>query len=208
VAEGRVSVIYSGVVGEGEVMAADRAAAKARYGLPERYVLYLGTLEPRKNVVSIVRAFDAIAGKVKHDLVIAGAPGWLCGELDKALAAARHRKRMHVTGFVREQDKAALYQLADLFVYPSLYEGFGFPPLEALLQGTPVITSLNSALPEVVGEWATLINPYDTAELALVLKELLQDLPVVTEQNKKSIREKYNWDETARQTLQIIESVV
>lgn len=208
VSENRVSVVYSGVPGAGEVSSKARAVAKARYNLPEQFVLYLGTLEPRKNVVSIIRAFDVIAHSVSHDLVIAGSPGWLMKEFNKALAGVKHRSRIHVTGFIREQDKMALYELADLFVYPSLYEGFGFPPLEALLNGTPVVTSLNSALPEVVGEWATLIDPYDRSELALVMKELLNDLPEVSEEDKRAIREKYSWDEAARQTLKIIESVV
>ncbi|MFH1354121.1 MAG: glycosyltransferase family 1 protein [bacterium] len=207
VPENQVSVIYSGVPEAGEVSSKTRAAVKARYNLPERFVLYLGTLEPRKNVVSIVRAFDNIADSIPHGLVIAGSPGWLMKEFDKVLIGTGHRSRIQVTGFIREQDKMALYEMADLFVYPSLYEGFGFPPLEALLNGTPVITSLNSALPEVVGEWAILIDPYDTGELALVMKELLQDLPVVSEEDRRAIREKYSWDEAARQTLKIIESV-
>jgi len=208
VPQARVSVVYSGVSEMAPPTSQARAAAKARYRLPERFVLYLGTLEPRKNVVSIIRAYDAIAGSVPHDLVIAGARGWLMGDFDKALVRARHRSRMHVPGFIREEDKAALYAQADLFVYPSLYEGFGFPPLEALLAGAPVITSFNSALPEVVGEWASLIDPYNVSELALVMKELLNDLPTVSEEDKKAIRYKYSWDEAARKTLAVMESVV
>jgi len=202
--EEKVAVIYSGVVG----LKSGQAGELAKYKIPLKYLLYLGTLEPRKNVSSIVRAFDEMADEVEQDLVIAGESGWLMSELEATLATMRHRRRVHLIGFVEEEDKTALYAAADLFVYPSLYEGFGFPPLEALLAGTPVITSYNSSLPEVVGDWATLIDPYDTAELALVMKELLNDLPEVTETMKQNIRDKYSWDRAARQTLDIIERVV
>lgn len=203
----KIRVIYSGVAepdGKGDRI----ESVKKRYKLPDKFVMYLGTLEPRKNVAGIIHAFDAIAPVVEHDLVIAGADGWLMGEIDRALNNSSNRSRIHLTGFISEEDKWDLYRMADLFVYPSLYEGFGFPPLEALLSGTPVITSNNSSLPEVVGEWATLIDPYDTAELALVMKELLNDLPEVEESVRREIREKYSWDRAARETLEVIESVV
>jgi glycosyltransferase involved in cell wall biosynthesis len=204
----RVSVVYSGVDVKRQSSAMALAALRESYELPQRFVLYLATLEPRKNVNSIIRAFDAIAGGVPHDLVIAGARGWLTGATERAYHEARHRERIHFLGFIEENDKQALYQAADLFVYPSLYEGFGFPPLEALSAGTPVITSWNSSLPEVVGQWATLIDPYDVAELALVMGELLRDLPTVSEETREAIRRKYSWDRAAQETLAIIEDVV
>jgi glycosyltransferase involved in cell wall biosynthesis len=203
----KIKVIYSGVTGM-DSNEDRRELMKKRYNLPDKFVMYLGTLEPRKNVSGIIQAFDAIASEVEHDLVIAGANGWLMGEIDRALNNSRGRSRIHLTGFISEEDKWELYKMANLFVYPSLYEGFGFPPLEALLSGTPVITSNNSSLPEVVGKWATLIDPFDTAELALVMKELLNELPVVEESVRREIREKYLWDRAAKETLDVIESVV
>lgn len=200
-----VSVVYSGVRELAQVTSGD---VRKKYKLPQRYVLYLGTLEPRKNVSSIIRAYDAIADQVSCDLVIAGAPGWLMGEVNLALDRAVHRSRIHMPGFIDEVDKGALYASADLFVYPSLYEGFGFPPLEALLAGTPVITSFNSSLPEVVGQWATLVDPYDISELALVMRELLGDLPKVSMATRRAVIERYSWDRAAKQTLAIIEQVV
>ncbi len=208
IASDRIDIVYSGVAERAEVTSRERASAKARYKLPERFVLYLGTLEPRKNVVSIVRAFDAIADDVSHHLVIAGASGWLTGDIDRVLSEANHRERIHTISFVEERHKAAVYELADLFVYPSLYEGFGFPPLEALVSGTPVITSCNSSLPEVVGSWSVMVNPYDSSELALVMRELLRDLPEVSEKDKQEIKTKYSWDRAARQTLAVLEGVV
>jgi glycosyltransferase involved in cell wall biosynthesis len=197
----RISVIYSGVTLE------DGADIRQWQSLPEKFILYLGTLEPRKNIVSLVEAFSAIAGSVKHDLVIAGAPGWLNAPLERAVHLSPVRERIHRIGFVPDKFKASLYATADIFVYPSFYEGFGFPPLEALLAGTPVVTSYNSALPEVVGEWATLIDPYKPAELATVLQELLRDPPQVTVQIKQHIRDRFSWTRAAGATLDILRSM-
>jgi glycosyltransferase involved in cell wall biosynthesis len=203
----KISVVYSGVRVPGEAPDEKAAAAvRQTYRLPEKFVLHLATLEPRKNVDSLIRAFDAIADSVPHDLVVAGARGWLSGALDRAYEGARHKDRIHFPGFIAEEDKMTLYAAADLFVYPSLYEGFGFPPLEALSAGTPVITSYNSSLPEVVGEWAVLINPYDVGELALTMKELLQDPPEVAAEDQARLRQKYSWERAAQETLAIIES--
>ena len=199
--EERISVIYSGVnLPEGEEVRRWRR-------LPERFILYLGTLEPRKNVVSLVEAFSAIAPDIVQDLVIAGSPGWLEKPLERAIALSPARQRIHQIGFVPDHLKASLYREADLFVYPSFYEGFGFPPLEALLAGTPVVTSYNSALPEVVGEWATLINPYKPAELAAVILELLREPKAVSEAAQRQIRERFSWDRAARATVDILQAI-
>lgn len=128
--------------------------------------------------------------------------------VEKAVANSSAKKRIHRIGFVDEADKSKLYQQADLFVYPSFYEGFGFPPLEALLAGTPVITSHNSSLPEVVGDWATMINPYDVSELALVMKEMINTSPLVSKQVQEKIIKKFSWDNAAKQTLEVFDKVV
>ena len=205
----KISVVYSGVrvPPAGELTQPAQGDARRKYGLPEKFVLHLATLEPRKNVDSVIRAWDAIADRVPHDLVIAGSRGWLPRTIDRAYERARHQPRIHFPGFIAEADKMALYAAADVFVYPSLYEGFGFPPLEALLAGTPVITSNNSSLPEVVGEWAALVNPYDVAELALTMKEILRDRPPVLEADRQRLARQYSWERAARETLAIIESV-
>jgi glycosyltransferase involved in cell wall biosynthesis len=100
-----------------------------------------------------------------------------------------------------------MYALADLFVYPSFYEGFGFPPLEALAQGTPVVTSWLSSLPEVVGEWAFLVNPMEVGEIALVMEELLRRPCRVPPQVSAAVQERFTWDKAAVGTLQILERV-
>ncbi len=199
----KVEVVYSGI-GADQKKTSDEKAGSLRkvWGLPERYILFLGTLEPRKNVVSVIRAFDAVAQFVKQDLVVAGEKGWLGQEMAGEIEKAKHKRRMHVIGSVREKDKSSLYEGADLFVYPSFYEGFGFPPLEALVREKPVITSNNSSLPEIVGDWATLVDYGDVAELALVM---LEELPKVGANVKKSVYEKYSWERAAAQTLRVIE---
>ncbi len=145
--------------------------------------------------------------EVDHDLVIAGESGWKQHEVYRLLASGSAPRRIRMLGFIPEEEKYALYAAADLFVYPSFYEGFGFPPLEALLAGTPVITSFNSALPEVVGQWATLVDPYDTSQLAAVMLELLREPARVSADIRSAIRQQYSWQEAAKKTLQVIESV-
>ncbi len=206
--EEQISVVHSGIHSHRAPDAKEIARVRSRYNLPEKFILYVGTHEPRKNIPGLIRAYQAIRGQVDQDLVISGEKGWQTGELRNALATPEQRERIHLAGFIQEEDKGALYAAADLFVYPSFYEGFGFPPLEALMAGTPVVTSFNSALPEIVGEWATLTDPYNPAELAAVLKELLHDLPVVTEEIKRTIAERYSWDQAALQTLEVLQAVV
>lgn len=204
----RVSVVHSGMSNTKEALPADIGRVRNRYKLPPKYILFLGTFEPRKNIISIVRAFEAVASRLVQDLVIAGSPGWLMKPMINAINCSPVRRRIKIIGFVEEADKSALYAAADLFVYPSFYEGFGFPPLEALLAGTPALVSYNSSLPEVVGDWATLVNPYDPSEIAQVLVELLRKPQRVGVDTRKRIMERYDWDKTAHATLAVIEGAI
>lgn len=205
----RISVVYSGIAlpEVGESIEAQQKIRR-KYNLPANYILSFGVFEPRKNIDGIITAFSAVADTFPHHLVIAGSPGWLMQHTRRLAATSGQRQRIHFIGPVAPADTAALYAGADLFVYPSFYEGFGFPPLEALAAGTPVITSRHSSLPEIVGEWATMVNPYDTAELALVLREVLRQPQRVAPAVRLTIRERYSWDEAARQTVAILERVV
>lgn len=204
-----ISVVYSGI-------SASRTSAtpfqvqnvKRKYTLPEKFLLFVGTMEPRKNISGVVSAFSAIANRVSQDLVIAGEQGWKIRELMSHIASSPYSDRIHLVGFVAEEDKNALYAAADVFLYPSFYEGFGFPPLEAMVNGTPAVVSFNSSLPEVVGEWATLVDPYNTSQIAAVLEELLVSPTRVPASVQKEIREKYSWERAAKETVKILESVV
>lgn len=153
----------------------DFSRIRARYGLPERFLLFLGTIEPRKNLPRLIRAWDRIAERNHCDLVIAGREGWKTSDYRKALRNARHRSRIHVTGFVPNDDLPTLTALSAGFVWPSLYEGFGLPPLDAMACGVPVLTSATSSIPEVVGDAAVLVDPEDEGALADGMLRLLND---------------------------------
>lgn len=209
VAADRISVVHSGITVSGiGGSVEDEQSVRRKYNLPANYILSFGVFEPRKNIDGIIAAFSAVADTFPHHLVIAGSPGWLMQRTRRLAANSEYRARIHFIGPVAQSDTAALYTGADLFVYPSFYEGFGFPPLEALAAGTPVITSRHSSLPEIVGEWATMVNPYDTAELALVLREILRQPQRVTSAIRLAVRERYSWERAARQTAAVLERVV
>ena len=142
----------------------------------DRYVLALATIEPRKNLPTLVRAFDAVAdGDADLHLVIGGPDGWGVQAFDAACATARHRARVHRLGFVDDRDRRDLLAGAALLAYPSLYEGFGHPPLEAMQAGIPVVASNAGALPEVLGDAALLPDPFDVEAVADALARALAD---------------------------------
>jgi glycosyltransferase involved in cell wall biosynthesis len=151
------------------------AELRRRLGLDGPYLLGLGTVEPRKDLPTLVRAFAALAADLPHRLVLAGLAGWGAGELAAAVAASGVADRILVAGYVPEADKAALLTGADVFAYPSLYEGFGLPVLEAMACGTPVVTTTGGSLPEVADDAATLIEPGDPHALAAAVAKLATD---------------------------------
>ena len=185
-------------------------AVRARYGLPPRFVLHVGTIEPRKNLLRLIAAFEELRKQPDYrdlGLVLAGKPGWL---VEPILERARMTPGVVLTGAVADDDLPALYTLADVLAYPSLYEGFGFPPLEALACGTPAVTSNTSSLPELVADVALMVDPQDTAALATALKRALDD-PAVAEAARTAGPKhaaRFTWTETARQLLEVYHSLV
>ncbi len=154
------------------------SALRARWGLPARYILHVGTIEPRKNLVRLIGAFmGLVAGGHDdgHDLVLAGRRGWMYDSVFDAAEASGLRERIHFLNYVPEPDLPLLYNLATVFVYPSLYEGFGLPVLEAMACGTPVVAARTPALVELVGNAAMLIDPMDEASITVILELLLED---------------------------------
>jgi glycosyltransferase involved in cell wall biosynthesis len=174
----RVSVVYPGLdplflkpPSQEEVR-----AFRSRLGLPERYVLYLGTLEPRKNVPALARAFDSVRDEFEDvDLVIAGGKGWGFEAIFAEIERLDLGRRVHLPGFVAAEELPLWYAGAEIFVYPSRYEGFGLPPLEAMACGTPVITTDVTSLGEVVGDAGRLVPPDDEEALASAMAALLRD---------------------------------
>ena len=173
--------------------------------LPQRYILFLGTLEPRKNLPRLLTAYASIAHRIPHDLVLAGRIGWKSGPLFELLKSEDLRSRIHLTGFVEVQHLSALLTMADLMAYPSLYEGFGLPVVEAMACGTPVLTSSVSSLPEAAGGAAILADPYSVEDIAAKLLELSVDAGLRAELSKKGLTRvsELSWEQTARMTLQV-----
>lgn len=156
----------------------EEQALRKKYSLPEKFILSLGTIEPRKNLIALIRAFEHFQSKAmsqeekKISLVIAGGRGWLGEETFSAVENSLFKDQIFLIGFVEKEEKPLLYRLAEVFVYPSLFEGFGYPPLEAMASGTPVIVSNNSSLSEIVEDAGILIDPFHPFEIFLALKEL------------------------------------
>ncbi len=184
---------------------ADPREVRDRLKIPEPYVLFVGTLEPRKNLVSLVRAYRRAAGNgAPHTLVLAGPMGWQPGALLRELALPGPGDVV-LTGTVSASDLDALYRDASAFVYPSVYEGFGLPVLEALARGVPTIASNASSVPEVAGDAGIAVDPRSIADLADALERVLGDASLAEDLSRRG-RERaarFTWDETARRTLQV-----
>jgi glycosyltransferase involved in cell wall biosynthesis len=184
----------------------DRIAdVRRRYGLGAApYIFTVGTLEPRKNQVRLIKAFELIADSFPDlRLVLAGGRGWKMSQIDEALVHSRCTDRIHWLDFVAADDLQALYAGAHLFAYPSLYEGFGLPLLEAMAAGVPVLTSSVSSLPEVVGSAGVLVNPSSTDDIRAGLQRLLEDADLRRELSRrgKEREAQFTWRRTAEQTF-------
>lgn len=182
---------------------------KGKYNVNYPFILYVGTENPRKNLERLVIAYNKISPKIPHKLVLAGPikRKTLIKILKRYNLSKDLLKRIILLGYVPDEDLPVLYTLADLFVYPSLYEGFGFPPLEAMACGTPVITSNVSSIPEVVGKAAVLVNPINSDEVATSILQSLEDVKLrrkLSYLGRKQVR-KYTWESTANKTRKIYE---
>lgn len=180
-------------------------AARTKYDTSDQFVLAVSNMQPRKNLSRLMRAFMQAKQNytLPHKLVLVGQPLWSSAPL---LAEARALgSAVVVTGYVPDADLPLLYNAADVFCYPSLYEGFGLPVLEAMACGAPVITSNASSLPEVAGTAARMVNPYDIQELACALGELLTDAPLRAKMRADGLAHagSFSWQRTAQQTLQV-----
>ena len=188
------------------------SAVKSKYGIAGDYVLYVGTLHPRKNLLRLIEAFAMLNsgfGIGDSGLVIAGRKGWLYDEIFDRVKSLGLTDRVILTGYVAEADLPALLSGARLFAFPSLHEGFGFPVLEAMSCGVPVVCSNSSSLPEVAGDAALLIDPLDTTALAAALARLLADesLRVSLVARGYEQARRFSWERAARQVLSIIEEL-
>lgn len=181
------------------------AAFRARHSLPEHFVLYVGTLEPRKNLTTLLDAYRQIAPERRVPLLIGGGKGWMYTPVFERLEALGLRDSVHFVGYIEEEDLPLWYAAATLFVFPSLYEGFGMPPLEAMACGTPVVTSTSSSLPEVVGDAGLMIPPTDADALATAIVRLLNDSALRSELRQRGLQraQQFAWQTTAARTLAV-----
>lgn len=201
----KIEVIYPGIGEEFRKMEKfEIQKVREKYNLPQKFILYFGTIEPRKNIEGIINAFELL--KTDAKLVIAGSPGWIYKSVYKTAKKSKRSKDIIFTGFIEKEDKPALYNLAEVFVYPSFFEGFGFPPLEAMACGTPTIVSDVTSLPEVAGEAAIMVNPYNINEIAQAMNDVLEN-----EELRRQMRDgglvlskKFSWQNCAKATLKIL----
>lgn len=207
VPEGKVRVIPHGVDPQFAPQPPEaQRKIRERYGLHAPFVLYLGTIQPRKNLVRLVRAFERLADCMPDlELALGGKRGWLAEPIEQAIASSRHRERIHLLGYVPEEDLPALYSAAAVFTLPSLYEGFGLPALEAMACGVPVVASNRGALPEIAGP-ALLVDPLDVDALAEGLRQALQ--PDARQRLIAAGLEharRFRWEVAGRATLEVLE---
>ncbi len=162
----------------------------------------LSTLEPRKNITVLLKAFSKVADKVDYDLVLVGRKGWM---MDTVLEQYDVQKRIHITGFVKDKHISLIYKNALCFIFPSLYEGFGLPPVEALALGIPVIASDAASIPEILHKQATYFKNDSVSELEDILIELEKHLNMMPHGLNEYQRKEYNFERSANKVLRLIE---
>lgn len=184
---------------------------RERFGIREEFVLFVGTVEPRKNLHRLVEAFDKVlrTTSLRPQLVIAGGQGWLMDDFAAAIKAKGLEDHIRFTGYIHDEDLAALYSSCSAFTYPSLYEGFGLPPLEAMACGAPVITSNIPAIVESVSHAARTVDPHDVDDIAKAIAELLSDEKLRQHYSEAGLErsKKFTWEQTARKTLEVYRAI-
>ena len=179
---------------------------RGMYGLPEEYLLYVGTIEPRKNLERLLAAWTPLRRSGEcPPLVIVGKRGWLSGSFYAALEASPVREDIILTGYVLDADLPAIYSAATAFVWPSLYEGFGLPPLEAMACGTPVVCADASSMPEVVGDAALLFDPLDSDAVKAAMRQIAADGDLRDALRQRGLAQaaKFSWSHAAEETLEV-----
>lgn len=184
---------------------------RTRLGIEETFVLFVGTLEPRKNLITLVQAFAELmkSTDLRPQLVIAGQKGWLIGETLNYIEKERLSQRVKLTGYISDEDLRALYSCCAVCVYPSLYEGFGLPPLEAMACGAPVIASDVPSLAEAVGQATVVVPAKDVQKLAQAIVEMIREAGQRSHYSRAGLEHaaRFSWDRTAKLTLDIYREV-
>ncbi len=209
----KIEVIYSGIDPSfyQRFSSQEIESVKRKYRLPSHFILSVSGLEPRKNLESLIGAYLELKKemKIKQELVLVGSFHGADRNFKRKIKSLS-KGGVRFIGYIDRFERPLLYQLADVFVYPSYYEGFGFPPLESLAAGTPVIASTYSSLPEITGEAALLVDPYNKSEIKNALKKIIldQDLRRNLVNKGFDLCKKYTWEKTAERTLEVFRKVV
>jgi len=208
----KVKVIYEGAQVK-KILVRSKNDSLKRFKLWSKYILFIGTLTPRKNIIALLRAYKQILswepGFSEYQLVLAGAKSFKSEEIFDEIKDLKLNKQIKYLGYITHNQKIELMKKATCFTFPSSYEGFGLPVLEAMVLGTPVITSDISSLPEVAGKAALLVNPEKEQEIAKALKKLLSDKKLQAGLTKSGLEQakKFSWDKCAQETIKVYESV-
>ncbi|MCO5214559.1 MAG: glycosyltransferase family 4 protein [Thermomicrobiales bacterium] len=210
VPEGKIHAIPLATSGKVErVEGTSLNVFRMKWKIDRPYVVAVGTLEPRKNLPTLLRAFAHIKDQIDHQLVLVGPEGWLTGELKSTLEELDLGDRVRLTGWVSDEELGGWYSGADLFAFPSLYEGFGLPSVEAMRCGAPVLCSDNSAFPEVVGDAGVLLPAENVDAWAETMLSLLND-----ESRRRELRERgfaraelFSWERTAQETYDVYKEI-
>lgn len=206
--ESKISVVYHGKTADFHTGIEKRLieTVKFKYGVKKEYFLFIGTIEPRKNLKNLIIAFDKFYKKNKsYLLVISGKKGWYYSEIFDLINKLGLKEIINFTGYIEEKEKPYLISGARIFIYPSIYEGFGIPVIEAMSCGIPTITSNISSLPEVAGEAAFFADPSDPEDICKCMEKLTEDTETYNALVKKSLKQaaKFSWENTATKTINI-----
>ncbi|MBM4466901.1 MAG: glycosyltransferase family 4 protein, partial [Chloroflexi bacterium] len=212
----KVEVVYCGLDEAFRPLAKDQVAAfRSKRGLPERFILFVGTIEPRKNVTRLIEAFATLrpcdpatlrpCDPATLKLAIGGAKGWFYEDVFARVEELGLEDKVMFPGYIPASELPLWHNAAELFVYPSLYEGFGLPPLEAMACGTPVVAANTSSLPEVVGQAGLTVDPLDVEGLAEAMRRALGDEALRQEMRERGLQRAkgFSWTKTAQETVQV-----
>ena len=205
--EDKIKVIYHGI---NHSIFKRYDEVNLNFEIPEKFILSVGSIEPRKNLLGLLNAYNLLHSDIKSEykLVLVGFKGWGNSEIMELINT--NQENIHYLGFITDEELAKVYNLASCFVFPSFYEGFGLPPLEAMACGTPVIASNSTSIPEVCADAATYCDPYDVNDIKVKIELLLSDVSLQNEMIQKGFKRagEFTWEKSANQHLKVFKEVL
>lgn len=207
----KIKVVYLGVSDQFKPASSQEISKiREKYKLPSRYVLYLGTLEPRKNIPNMLRGWEKAFPATRTPIVIAGRKGWKTNEIFTTIKKSRYREHIHLLGYIPDEDASVIISGAEVFLYISLYEGFGLPPLEAMKCGTPVIVSNTGSLREIFLNHTILVDPNNVEEISENIIRIIEDEKLKQNLVANGIiyANSFTWSKTAIETFQVYKKCI